>query len=152
MHEQHRDRCDPAYERGTCKQAQPRDLAIDRLPPELEPQRLLRPPSLLVDLRALQLQPRVIPIERLLQGGDDNIGEPRLDLAGKSLRGRGLRKRRFRRRDRGWSLEFACGVAKRDDGVVGPEQMYEIHPMDAFKRRSLRGTSTKHRETAAAQA
>ena len=55
--------------------------AVRRLPAQLGAQRRFRPRPLRVDLRPLHLHADAVAIERLLQGGDDDAGEPGLDLA-----------------------------------------------------------------------
>ena len=88
--EKDNDRCDEADQRRACEQAQSCQLAIDGLAPQFEAERFLRAPPLLFHLRALELEPRVVAIERFLERRDDDVGQPRFDLTGKSLRRRRL--------------------------------------------------------------
>ena len=94
MDAKHDNRRDPSNQRGAGQQPEPRELAIDGLAPQLQPKRFLGAPPLLFQLGALELESRVIAIERFLQRRDDDAGQAGFDLAGKSLRGGGLRKRR----------------------------------------------------------
>ena len=145
------DRRDEADQRRACEQAQSCQLAIDGLAAQFEAERFLRAPLLLFHLRALELEPRVVAIECFLERRDDDIGQPRFDLTGNSLRRRRWRQRRFRRRRLGGkTLEPARGIAKCDDGIVGLEESAEIHLMPAFKTCSRRATSATRRETVAA--
>src|SRR5437773_122864 len=110
MNKKDDDRCDESDQRGAGEQTQPCELSIDGLAAQLEAERFLGAPPLLFHLRALELEPRVIAIERFLERGDDDVGQPRLDLTGESLRRCGLRQRRFWRRRRGnGPLELARG-------------------------------------------
>ena len=100
MDEHHRNRGNPADEGDACKQTQARGFSIDRLAAQLQAHSLLRAAPLLLYLRALQFEARVVAIERLLQRRNDNVGEAGFYLAGETLRRSGLRDRcvRWRRR------------------------------------------------------
>ena len=82
------DRRDPADQRRAGEQPKPRELAIRRLAAQLEPQRLLGAAALLVELRPLELEPRVIAIECFLERRDDDVGQPRFELPGQALQRR----------------------------------------------------------------
>src|SRR5439155_6279924 len=93
--EEDHDRCDEADQRCACEQTQPCELAVDGLAAQLEAKRFLRAPPLFFHLRALELEPRMVAIERFLERRDDDVGQPRFDFTGESLRRRRLRQRRF---------------------------------------------------------
>src|SRR6185369_16472665 len=124
------------------------DLPIDRLPPQLQTKRFLRSTTLLLDLRALEFEARVIAIERLLERGDDNVGQACFDLPGEALSG-GRRQRRFRLGTSRGVLETTRGIAKCNYRVVGPEEIGEIHQRGAFKRCSPRANSARRPENGA---
>ena len=72
---QHHDRRNPANQRRAREQPQPAELPVGRLAAKLEPHRFLGATALLVELLAFELQTGVIAIERLLQRGDDHVGQ-----------------------------------------------------------------------------
>ena len=128
MDEKDNDRCDQADQRRACEQAQSCQLAIDGLAAQFQAERLLRKPLLLFHLLALELEPRVIAIERLLERRDDDIGQPRFDLTGNSLRRRRSATATFPAAAAGGVLEPARGVAKCDDRIVGAEESSRNSP------------------------
>ena len=91
---------------------------LDRLTPQLDAKPFLGPSPLILELRAFQFQPRMIPIERLLERGDDHSGEPRFDRSGQSVRHLPRRRRRIRlRRIGSWPLESPGDVSEDDERV-----------------------------------
>ena len=129
------DRRDPSNQGNAAKQSQSRKLPVYGLTPQLQPQRLVGPPPLLFQLGALELESRVIAIERFLERRDDNAGQAGFDLPGKSLRGGGLGKRRI------WwgrcgcrTLETLGGVAKRDHRVHRLEEVAEVHLISTLQK------------------
>ena len=79
-------RAEPAGDRDAGEQPQPADLAVARLPLQLEPQRALGALALRLELLALELEPTRVAIERFLQRGDDDAGQPRFEAAGRPRR------------------------------------------------------------------
>ena len=83
-------RRDPSDQRRAGEQAQATELAFGSLPPQLEARRFVRAPALFLELASLELQPRVIAVERFLQCRHDDVGEGGFELRAER---RGWRRR-----------------------------------------------------------
>ncbi|HEY0880854.1 MAG TPA: hypothetical protein VGD87_04950 [Archangium sp.] len=92
-------------------------------------ERFFRAPPLFLELLTLELEPRVVAVERFLESGDDDVREPRLELAGQARCGGAgaCHQPGFRRRIGGLARQAPGRLAKSHHGVECLEQRADIH-------------------------
>src|SRR5438093_13137227 len=74
------ERAEPACRRNAGHEPETADLALACLAQELEPQRAIRTRALSLQLLAFELEATGVAIEGFLQRGDDDAGEPCLEM------------------------------------------------------------------------